>query len=40
MITKSTFWQKIQEEMKAIAREKKLTEQVMKKIKELKNENQ
>ena len=40
MITKNTFWQKIQEEMKAIAHEKKLTEQVMKKIKELKNENQ
>lgn len=40
MITKNTFWKKIQEEMKAIAREKKITNQVMKKIKELKNEDQ
>lgn len=40
MITKNMFWQIIKKEMKVIARENQITEQVMKKIKELKNENQ
>jgi hypothetical protein len=40
MITKHKIWQTIQKELKIIAREQKVTNEVMKKIRELKNEDQ
>ena len=34
MITKTKFWKKVQEQLKEVARSKKITAKIMKKIKE------
>ena len=35
MITKTKFWKKVQEQFKEVARSKKITAKIMKKIKEI-----